>query len=157
MAAQAIAVGDLFQVAPDLWLPGEAVCPAGVRRERERVQVRRDVAGAPGIGVVPPGASDRGRPLQDDEVGHARLLQPDARAEPAEASTDDGDAHMFGHGVSVPDPGPGRDSRDTHGWLSPTHGCVKRNPSLYQTVVVALLRTLGRPGRGVREAGGVPR
>ena len=51
----------------------------------------------------------RGRPLQDDEVGHARLPEPDARAEPAEASADDGDAHMFGHGVSVPDPGAGRD------------------------------------------------
>src|SRR6266576_3832753 len=55
MAAQAVAAGDLFQVVPDLWLPAEAVRPAGVGGERERVQVRRDVAGAPGVGVVPPG------------------------------------------------------------------------------------------------------
>src|SRR4029078_2047850 len=88
MAAQAVAVGDLFQVVPDLWLPGEAVRPAGIRRERERVQVRGDVAGAPGIGVVPPGAPHRGAPPQEDEVGDARLPEPDARAEPAEASAD---------------------------------------------------------------------
>src|SRR5215831_2397459 len=119
MGVQAVAIGDLFQVVPDLWLPGEAMRPVGVRRERERVQVRRDVAGAPGVGVVPPSAADRGRRLQDDEVGHARLAQPDARAEPAEASADDGDAHVFRHGVSVPDPGARRRS---HGWRLPEAG-----------------------------------
>ena len=98
MAAQAVAVGDLFKVVPDLRLPGEAVGPAGVRRERERVQMGGDVAGAAGVGVVPPRAAHGGRPLQDEEVSHACLPQPDARAEPAEPGADDGDADMAGHG-----------------------------------------------------------
>src|SRR5215469_9277909 len=153
MTAQAIAVGDLFQVVPDLWLPGEAVRPGGVRREREGVKVRRDVAGAPGIGVVPPGAAHRDRPLEDDEAGHARLPQPDARAEPAEAGADDGDAHMFRHGVSVPDLGPGGDlTRHPRGCLSETHGDVKRIPSTYQVVMAALLKTLvGRDAASSRQ------
>src|SRR5215813_5569576 len=87
-------VGDALQVVPDLWLPGEAVRPVRVRRERERVQVRRDVAGTPGVGVVPPRAAQTGRPLEDDEVGHARLPQPDPGAEPAETGADHGGPHM---------------------------------------------------------------
>src|SRR5215469_4544577 len=129
--------------------------PVGVRRERERVQVRRDVAGASGVGVVPPGAADRGRPLQDDEVGHARLAQPDARAEPAEASADDGDAHVFRHAASVPDPGPGGD-------LTWHPGCSGRKPWACKTETIdvsshhggAPKDVLRRPRRGVREAGG---
>ena len=61
-------VRDMLQVRADL-LPGEGARPVGVGRERERVQVRRHVAGAPGIAVVAPGAADRVGPLQDDEVG----------------------------------------------------------------------------------------
>src|SRR5215831_1872189 len=91
---KAVPVGDVLQVAPDLRLPGETVRPVRVGRERERVQVRRDVAGTPGIGVVAPGAADRAGPFQDDEVGHPGGAQPDARADTAEAGADDGHAHV---------------------------------------------------------------
>jgi hypothetical protein len=57
---------------------------------------------AAGVGVVPPCAAYRGRPLQDDEIGHARLPQPDARAEPAETGADDGGADMTWHGQIIP-------------------------------------------------------
>src|SRR5580704_10926753 len=92
---QLMAFGQMGQVGADLGLPGEAVRPARVGRERERVQVRRNVAGAAGVSVVPPGAADRGGALQDDEIGPARLAQPDARAQAADAGPDDRDPHVF--------------------------------------------------------------
>ena len=61
------AVDAAAQVVPDLRLAGERVRPAGVGGEGERVEVRRDVAGAARVGVVTPGAADVLTPVEDDE------------------------------------------------------------------------------------------
>ena len=54
--------------------------------------MRRDVAGAARVGVVPPGAADVLGLLQDDEVVPAGLLELDRHAEPGEPGADDDDA-----------------------------------------------------------------
>ena len=56
--AHAEALRAVAQVGVDLGLGRVGAAPAGVRRERERVQMRRHVAGAARIGVVVPGAAD---------------------------------------------------------------------------------------------------
>ncbi len=56
------------QVLADLRLQGIGAAPVGIGRERERVERGGDVALAPGIGVVAPGAAELGRPLEDEEV-----------------------------------------------------------------------------------------
>ena len=59
--AQPVFLGDPLEVVPDLGLVGERVAPVGLGLEGERVQVRRDVAGAAGITVVAPRAARRRR------------------------------------------------------------------------------------------------
>ena len=78
-----------LQVRPDLRLPGKPMAPSRFERERKRVQVRLDVAGAPGIRVVTPGAPDVAGSLQHDEVVDALALQPDGGAKTGEAAADD--------------------------------------------------------------------
>src|SRR3954466_6145521 len=87
--ADAEALDALAQVVEDLWLLGIAVRPVVLARERERVEVRRHVALAAGIGVGRPGAAHVARPLQDDVVAEAGPIQLDRGAEPAEAGSDD--------------------------------------------------------------------
>src|SRR5262249_27022412 len=84
------------QIAPDLRLPREAVRPAGLGREGERVEMRLDVAGAAGIGVVAPRAADVAGALEDDEVVDAVALQADGGAQTAEAAADDRDMGLAG-------------------------------------------------------------
>ena len=57
--------------------------------------MRGHVAGAAGIRVVAPCAADVVGALEDDEVLHAVLLQPDRQPQPGEARPDDGHAHMW--------------------------------------------------------------
>ena len=59
---------DVEEVVEDLRLRGEGARPLRVRRERERVEVRRHVAAAAGIGVVVPGAAHLAVALEQDEV-----------------------------------------------------------------------------------------
>jgi hypothetical protein len=88
--------GDVAQVLMDLGLRGEAPRPVGLRRERQRVQVGRHVAGGTGIGVLPPDPADVVTLLEQHEVLDARLLEPHGGGEPAEAGTDDRDpGHAF--------------------------------------------------------------
>jgi hypothetical protein len=84
------ALGAAAQVVEDLVAHRVGAVPVRVARERERVQVRRDVALAAGIAVGPPGAAHVAAALDDDEVLRALLLQPDRHAEAAEAGADDG-------------------------------------------------------------------
>ena len=88
---------DLVQVGPDLRLRGEATGPAGIRREREAVQVRGHVTGRAGVGVVPPGAAQRVVPLQHHQVVQTGPLEPGRRPDPAEAGPDDGHAEVGHH------------------------------------------------------------
>src|SRR4029077_16950399 len=105
MAGQLIPAGHLTQVRENFGLPREAVRPAGVGRERVRVDVRRDVAHTAGVAVVAPGAADRTGPLQEDEVGPARLEQPDAGPDASEAGADDGDPYGAGQRFGLADGG----------------------------------------------------
>ena len=95
VAAQPVFLGDSLEVVPDLGLIGERVLPVGLGLERERVQVRRDVAGAAGVTVVAPRAADVVELLQDDEV-HALLLQLDRHSQAGEAGPDDDGAGVDG-------------------------------------------------------------
>jgi AcrR family transcriptional regulator len=88
------AVGHAAEVGLDLGLEREGARPVGVRRERERVEVRRDVALAARVGVVAPGAADLVAALEHHEVVHAGLLELDRHAEAGEAAADDRDAHV---------------------------------------------------------------
>ena len=66
--AQAVLLGDALEVVEDLRLQGPHVGPVGLRLEGEGIHVRRDVAGAAGVGVVTPGAADVVGLLEDHEV-----------------------------------------------------------------------------------------
>lgn len=90
------AIGAAPQVVEDLALRRELAGPVGVGRERERVEVRRHVAGGPGVVVVAPGAADVAGLLEDDEVVDPRLLESDRHAEPREARAEDQDAGVEG-------------------------------------------------------------
>ena len=82
---------DALEVGADLRLRRVGPAPVRVRGERERVEVRGDVAGAAGVGVRPPGAADVGVALEDHEVVDALLAQPDGEAEAGEPGADDRD------------------------------------------------------------------
>ena len=98
------AVHAVLEVGEDLGLLGELPGPVDVGRERERVEVRRHVAGGAGIRVVPPGAADAVGLLVDRERLDAGPLQLDAHADAAEAGADDRDARRR------------RARRDPSGW-----------------------------------------
>jgi hypothetical protein len=89
VVAEAVAVGDVPEVPPDLRLRRERPGPAGVLREGEGVHVRADVARAPWIGVVTPGATDVVGLLEHDEVVAAIPFQLDCHAKTGETGTDD--------------------------------------------------------------------
>ncbi len=94
VAAQAVALGDVELVPPDLGLAGERPRPVRVGGERERVHVRRHVAGAAGVGVVAPGAAEVARGLEHHEVVLAVLEQADRDSHAGEAAADDRDADL---------------------------------------------------------------
>ena len=79
---------DLLQVREDLGLRGVGVRPVGVRREREAVEVARDVAGRARVGVGPPRAAER-LVLLDDEELLPVLLEADRQGHAGEAGADD--------------------------------------------------------------------
>jgi hypothetical protein len=86
-----VAAGDVLEVGLDLGLRRVAARPPGVGRERELVEVRRDIAGGAGVGVVVPDAADALAALEDRDVLVARAAQQRDRADAAEAAADDGD------------------------------------------------------------------
>ena len=65
--------------------------PVVLRRERERVEVGRDVALRARVAVRPPGPAHVGAAFEQDEVLDARLLEADRHPEPAEAGAHDRD------------------------------------------------------------------
>ena len=91
VGADALLVGDLAHVGPDLLLAREALAPVGVELVREGVHVARDVALAAGVGVVAPGAADVMGLLEDDEVLAAGVAQLHGHAHAGEAGADDDD------------------------------------------------------------------
>ena len=82
---------DPAQVLADLRLGREGRAPIRVGREGERVDVARDVAATPRVGVLAPGPADLPGALQDDEVGAARPPQAGGHRQAGEAAADDRD------------------------------------------------------------------
>src|SRR5581483_810009 len=81
-----------IDVGEDLGLFGEAPGPVGLRGEREGIEASWDVAPAPRIDVVPPGAADAVRLLEDGEVGKATTDELHAHGQARHATPDDEDA-----------------------------------------------------------------
>jgi hypothetical protein len=90
------------QVGQDLFPGREPPAPAR-GPERERVQVRRDVAGKAWICVIPPDPPEFVSLVDDEEVLDARLLKGRGHADPPEPGADDDHAvgRMLGHGLSL--------------------------------------------------------
>jgi hypothetical protein len=84
------------QVSQDLLARREAPAP-GPRPERERVQLRRNVAGQARIAVIAPRSAQVIGPVKHDEVVDPRLLERDRHADPAKSRTDDD--HPVRHGT----------------------------------------------------------
>ena len=104
-----VLLDDRVEVAAQLVALGEERGPVGVGNERVRVEVVGHVDPEVGEAVLVPGAPDRVVLLVDRE-GDAELLQPDRRAESAEAGADDADMEpfqRFGVGRDVPRRAPG--------------------------------------------------
>ena len=89
VVADLVLVRAVAQVVVDLALLGEQPRPVRVLLERERVHQRGHVAGASGVGVVPPGSAEVAVLLQHDEVIDTGLLELDRHAETGEAGSDD--------------------------------------------------------------------
>ena len=80
--------GDLLEVGQDLGLRRVGVRPVGVGREREAVEVARDVARGAGVGVGPPRPAEPVGLLDDQEL-LAVVLQPDGQRDAGEPGADD--------------------------------------------------------------------
>ena len=90
----------VFEVGADLRLSGVGPRPRGIGGERERVEVRLDVALGAGIAVVQPGTADARGLLQDHEVPVAAFEQADAGADASGSGSDDRDTtRAFGFGL----------------------------------------------------------
>ena len=93
--------GDALLVVPDLPSAREGSLPVGVRRERQRVQVRRYVARDPGVGVVTPDAAHAGRLLEHDPVLDPRPAQRVHHRQARETGPHDRDADVASVGACV--------------------------------------------------------
>lgn len=97
VAPQPVLAGDTQQIVLDLRLERPHVRPVGLRLEGERVHVRRDVAGTPGVGVVAPGPADLVGLLEEQEFD-ALPLQGDGHPDTGEPGTDDQGTGLNGRG-----------------------------------------------------------
>ena len=86
-------LGHPLEIGTDLGAGGEPVAPFGGRGKGVGVQVRRDIAGQPRIGVLPPGPPDALGLLVDREIGEAGLGQPDGTENPGHTGADDRAPH----------------------------------------------------------------
>ena len=100
----------LLEVGEDLGLRRVRVGPVRVRREREAVEVARDVTGGTGVGVGPPGAAQCLVLLDDQEVLTV-FLEPPGQAHAAEPCADDDVLDVGGEGHAADGTGPPRWSR----------------------------------------------
>ena len=73
---------------------GRHVAPLGIEGERIAVEVRRNVAGEAGIGVLPPRPPEPVGLLVQGEVGDPRLAQLDGGQDPRHPPADDGDTQI---------------------------------------------------------------
>jgi hypothetical protein len=101
--------GESLQVAQDVGLRGEPARPLRAGLARERVEVRRHVAGRARVGVGPPDAADAVGAVEDRELarlGPAGPAQGHAQPDPAEPGADDGHPRGAAATAVPPDRGP---------------------------------------------------
>ena len=89
MAAHVQIVGAAFEIGVDFGLGGKGPRPVGIGGEGKGIEVRRDIAGRAGIGVVAPDAAHGVGLFQHDEVLDALALQPRRHADAGKARADD--------------------------------------------------------------------
>ena len=87
-----VAMRDVLEVGQNFPARREAVAPLGVQRERVAVEVGRDVAGDPRIGVLPPRSPEPVGLLVDDVVVEPGFLELDGRENPGHAGADHDEA-----------------------------------------------------------------
>src|SRR5438045_738368 len=75
----------------------EEMAPARARREGELIERDRCIAGAAGIGVRGPGATDALGLFQDHKIVEAGFLELDGGRETAETRADDGNRWLPTH------------------------------------------------------------
>src|SRR6266446_4089517 len=88
----------IFQVVVDFLLAWIHTSPFRGRSEGKRIEVRRNIASAAGITIVPPGAANVRTLFDDEKRVHTGFEKLDARAQAGEAGTHDQD-------VDIPDDG----------------------------------------------------
>jgi hypothetical protein len=147
-----VSVHDPAQVAEDVGLRREPPAPPVLGSERERVEVRRDVAGRARVDVVPPDAADLVTAFEHHDLRDVRgvlVPQGDGRGETAEPGTDHGDSdghlttatRQIGRQVSIDGivsvPGPGGERRERSG-----------NVEVTARVVPTMKRARRRPPEG---------
>ena len=89
-----VTVRGRAQVVVDLPLPGEDPAPPRVGGEGVGVQRGRNIAGAPRVGVLPPGSPELRRLLQHHKVTPALLAQPDRGTDAGEPGADHHRLHI---------------------------------------------------------------
>jgi len=82
------------QVLEDLRMWREHPAPGRVQLERIRIEISRHVAGAPRVGIRPPGATEPLITLEHEELVDAGLVQLDRHAEASKPCADDGHTHV---------------------------------------------------------------
>ena len=93
LVEHAEAARDALEVGLDLVAWREASRPIGVGSERQRVQMRRDVAGGARIGVGAPDPAEPVAALEDHEVVDAAARELDGGGDATEAPSDDCNGH----------------------------------------------------------------
>src|SRR2546427_6935103 len=85
-----------LQIILDFLLARIHAGPFRGRSEGKRVKVRRDIAGAARVTIVPPGAADLAALFHDEKGFHAGFEKLDAHANAGKASADDEDVDVSG-------------------------------------------------------------
>ena len=94
--------GGCPQIVEDFCLLRIHAAPLGISIERERVEMRRDVAGAAGIPVVPPGPADLLAFFENQERVDTGFTKLDRHAESRKTGADDQDIDGFAHRATAP-------------------------------------------------------
>src|SRR5713101_4578321 len=94
MRREPVTLDTALQVIVDLLLARIHARPIGRRYEREGIEMRRDVAGAAGITIVPPGAADVFALFDDEKGAQTGFNKLDAHANPGKPGADDQDVDI---------------------------------------------------------------
>src|SRR5258708_9764928 len=110
--SKAVLLDAALQIIVDFLLTGIHARPLGRRREGKRIKVRRNIASAARIAIVPPGAADVGALFDDEKRAHPGFEKLDTHAQARKAAADNEDidagdwgicgiAGKFGHALVI--------------------------------------------------------